>query len=221
MTLPFGNNKRKYTCFVCAVIFEEFDEFKEHIIEEHEEGREYIVCPLDRCKSPVRDMRGHFKACHPKDSIPQNCQMRVIVWKDTGGKRSKKPTFKEGFLISSKNGDVPMHYRSSWEETVYKCLESWDEIAAYKVEPMQIPYTMKMPNGEYKQKNYFPDLLVQFVSGKIEVWEIKPKNQKGLNMNKCKWDACENLCESRGWEFKVYSESEIKELQSIVENQGY
>jgi hypothetical protein len=30
MTLPFvpENNKRKYQCFVCGVVFEDFEEFK-------------------------------------------------------------------------------------------------------------------------------------------------------------------------------------------------
>ena len=64
MTLPFekDNGLRKYTCFCCGQVLHTFDEYKTHIIESHEEGREYVLCPLPRCGCPVRCVRTHFRA---------------------------------------------------------------------------------------------------------------------------------------------------------------
>lgn len=41
-------NARKYQCFVCATQFLDFDEYKKHIIDSHDEGRDYVKCPLER-----------------------------------------------------------------------------------------------------------------------------------------------------------------------------
>src|SRR4051812_45300441 len=100
MPLPFSNKhngKRQFQCFVCGVLLEDFTSFKNHVKETHEECREWVKCPLERCQAPVRDVRAHFKSCHPHDAIPKNCQMRCIVWKDPKDprKRKKKVAFQE------------------------------------------------------------------------------------------------------------------------------
>ena len=101
MTLPFNkdNGLRKYTCFVCGHAFDEFETYKAHILENHEEGREYVLCPLTRCGAPVRCVRTHFKAKHPHEKIaPKFGQMKAIIWKDQtakGGKlKQRKPKFR-------------------------------------------------------------------------------------------------------------------------------
>jgi len=72
MTLPFSkDNSRKWQCFVCGKSHNDFESFKAHIIEKHDEGREYVVCPLERCGAPVRDGRLHFKHKHPNEKFPK------------------------------------------------------------------------------------------------------------------------------------------------------
>ena len=44
-----SDGKRKYSCFVCGKEHSDFEAFSAHITETHEEGREYILCPLGRC----------------------------------------------------------------------------------------------------------------------------------------------------------------------------
>ena len=56
--------KRKWQCFVCGKQYKNFETYKEHIIDKHEEGREFIICPT--CGAPVRDIRAHFRAKHPQ-----------------------------------------------------------------------------------------------------------------------------------------------------------
>ena len=137
MTLPFDipdKNKKKYQCFVCGHKFDNYPEYKEHIIESHEEGREYILCPLARCGAPVRDVRMHFKAKHPNDVIPKKGQMSALIWKDMspkGNSRTKKPNFKEGWYDSIKMSKK-FYYRSGYEQVVYECLDVYDEVIGFE-----------------------------------------------------------------------------------------
>jgi hypothetical protein len=73
-----NKNKRKFTCFVCGRVFTEFEEFKNHIIEKHEEGRDYVICPLERCKTPVRDIKMHFKVKHPSEKDSRKRTIKSI-----------------------------------------------------------------------------------------------------------------------------------------------
>lgn len=210
MTLPFVQNdgKRKFSCFVCSRIFSTVSEYRQHIIDSHEEGREYLVCPLERCRIPVRDLRAHFKKHHPFNKCPA-CQLRATVFYDarTPNKRRKLPTFEEGYMESKKN-QRPVHYRSGYEKEVYNCLEQMNDVLRYVVEPICIPYYLKG-----KRRNYYPDLKVEFVSGNVEVWEIKPANQTGTPQNQAKFKAVEQFCRARGWQFEVITETRIQQLK--------
>ena len=204
---------RVYVCFVCGNPFELYSQYCIHIKETHEEGREYVKCPLSRCQAPCRDLRLHFKVKHPSEAIPKTGQMKAMIWTDQKSpkRNRKKVNFKEGYIVSQKNGGKSMHYRSSWEHDVYQCLENLDEVSSYNVEHFPIEYYWKG-----RTKRYFPDLFITFKDGRHEIWEIKPDNQKSLDMNKAKWMACESHCEKRNWTFKVISESEIKQLKNQV-----
>ena len=122
MSLPFDipdKNKRKFQCFVCGMMFSEYQEYREHIIEEHEEGREYVKCPLARCQAPVRDVRAHFRAKHRSEKIPKNGLLRATIWKDWNPRKSKmetqKPKFKQGWHQSEKS-NASFYYRSGYEK---------------------------------------------------------------------------------------------------------
>lgn len=204
---------RKYVCFVCGVPHDTYQQYCEHILSSHEEGREYVKCPLLRCQAPVRDLRLHYKVKHPKELPPKQGQMKAIIWTDQKNPKKKKKTtqFKEGYINSPKNGDKPMHYRSSWERDVYLCLEHWDDVLSYKVENFPVEYYWKG-----KKKRYFPDLFISFKDNRYEVWEIKPENQKTMEINKAKWLACEGHCQARNWLFKIITEKDIQQLKQII-----
>jgi hypothetical protein len=216
--LPFDNNNkaRKYQCFVCGEAFVEYDPYKEHVIEKHDEGREYVLCPLKRCGAPVRDVRLHFKTKHIGESVPKTGQMKAMIWKDisprTGKMKQKKPKFREGYFSSAKNRKE-MHYRSGYECEVYECLEALPEVLSYEVEPFKIGYSFMGDTFEYN-----PDLIVHFTDGHSEVWEIKPANQTHLPKNKAKWVNCQQFCEARGYVFMVMTEIGINKLKNRVTN---
>jgi hypothetical protein len=217
MTLPFqkpNDAERQYTCFVCGRAYKDFEEFKAHIIEKHQEGREYVLCPLARCGAPVRDVRAHFKVKHPKEPPPKGCQMKAIVWKDQRdpktGRKKRGMHFNEGDFESAKCGKK-LHYRSGYELEVYKCLEQMPNVKRYDAEPFGIPYWFK---GE--QHTYFPDLSVQFADGRVEVWEIKPSSQTSYEVNDAKWTAADKWCEARGYHFEVKTEQGIRLLRETL-----
>lgn len=190
-----------------------------HITNNHEEGRHYVICPLVRCGAPVRDMRLHFKAKHKGEDIPKTGQMKAIIWKDQSNRKDgklkqRKSKFREGYLISTKNGGKEMHYRSGMECDVYEYLEAIPEVISYDVEPFKVQYTF---GGEVR--NYNPDLSILFDDGHVEIWEIKPSNQTHLPINSAKWTACELHCQSRGFKFMVLTEVGMGKLKQKIKNQ--
>jgi hypothetical protein len=216
--LPFEqkNNKvRRWQCFVCGINLSTFEEFKNHIVEKHEEGRDYVVCPLERCGSPVRDIKLHFKAKHQSTEIPKTGTMKAIIWKDVTGVgkvKTRKPKFRDGYMISLKNNGREFHYRSAFECEFYECLEAIPEVQSYSVEPLSIPYVA--PDGQLH--HYFPDIFIKFTNGASEVWEIKPSSQTTLPINKAKWIAATKYCEARGWTFIVATEKGLGKLKARI-----
>jgi len=217
MALPYRPNyQRKYRCFICGMDYIDYDEFKDHVTGEHEEGREYVVCKL--CQAPVRDMRLHYKTKHPGKKL-QDGQRRAQIWYDFSGQKRtkmKKPAYVEGTHISPKNNWQEMHYRSSYELEVYKCLDELKEIMNYEVEPRDCvtPYFW---NGKWRK--YWPDLKVRFIDGHTEIWEVKPSNQTDYNQNRAKWDACSESMGNRGWSFWVKTEMGINKLRKLIVEQ--
>jgi hypothetical protein len=212
MTLPFKSAKT-WQCFVCGEHLDTFHEFKAHIIENHDEGRDYVSCPLQRCGAPVRDLRLHFKVKHPRDELPKGCQLKAIVWRDKSGKKNKKPKFKQGSIISQKMNGKEITYRSGYEYDIYECLEVLPEVISYDTEKIKIPYYFKG-----KRHNYLPDLQIVFSDGAIELWEVKPERQRTLPINQAKWTAAREYCQLRGWRFMVVTETGIKKLKHKVKN---
>lgn len=218
MTLPFSSGAdKKYVCFCCGLQYSDYDDFKIHIIEEHEEGRDFVLCPLDHCKAPVRDVKLHLKVKHPHFNLKNfKGQSRAIVWKDfsSKGKKTRKPRFKQGKYESIKTGKI-LGYRSGLEEKLYKILDQDDNVASFYSEPFNIDYIHKG-----KAHKYTPDLIVSFIDGQKELWEVKPSNQTDLEVNKNKWYAAEQACKIRGWKFKVYTEQKINKLAQKVRSQN-
>lgn len=209
LPFPQDNNKRKFSCFVCAVQFNTYNEMKKHVVDVHEEGREYLVCPVKYCGAPVRDLRAHFKTRHPACKCPEDRQLRAIIMYDirTPSKRKKIPNFENGFHVSTKDGKSK-RYRSGYEREVYECLDKLGDVIRWEVEPFSVDYYLKG-----RKKKYFPDLLVEYNDGAIEIWEIKPATQKPLEQNQAKWTSCRHHCQLRGWSFQVVTEDDIMNLK--------
>ena len=205
-----------YCCFCCGVQFSDYLEFKTHIVDTHEEGRDFVRCPLGHCGAPVRDVKLHLKVKHPGFKVDNfTGQTRAIVWHDFSakGKKTKKPRFKQGKYESTKTGKI-LTYRSGLEEKLYKILDRHDEVMSFYSEPFHIDYVHK---GQVHK--YIPDLIVHFMDGSRSIWEVKPANQTELEVNKDKWFAAERACKVRGWGFEVFTEQRINKLEIEVRRQ--
>lgn len=208
-----NSQQKKWICFVCIQEFDEYEPYAEHIIETHEEGKNYLVCP--RCQAPVRDLRAHWRAKHKESPMPKFPQFRadtIIDW-DPMYRRSKrkKRKFKEGYFESRKMGKQ-IHFRSSWERDVMICLERCRDVTEfYGDDHLCVEYSM---SG--KQHRYWPDFTVKTTSGNTYVLEIKPESQTAMEMNQAKWSAAVKYCDARQWEFQVWTEQYIRKIKTRV-----
>jgi rubredoxin len=216
----FGNHRR-WQCFVCGHQYDDYETYKEHITDTHEEGREYIKCP--DCSAPVRDLKMHYRTKHPKRIMPNNVQTRVAVWydckreKDGKNKRVARKGFnnRQGTFTSKKNGK-DFEYKSGLECEFFECLEEDVDVESFAYETIKIPYFWK---GEWH--NYIPDIRVNFIDGTTQIWEIKPANQTQYEQNKAKWAAANNYCSNLGWDFVVLTEVGLGKMKSKLKRQGH
>ena len=207
---------RKWRCFVCGKVHDAYDDYKEHILTEHEEGREFLTCPVETCTAPVRDLKAHFKAKHHSRVFPKGVQHRVAIWRDfkEGGKKStRKPKFRTGTFTSKKAGR-DFTYRSGMEEEFYNLLEQDRDVATFFAEPFKVPYY-----HQGKWHDYIPDIKITYADGSISVWEIKPANQTQYEQNKAKWAAMKEYADRMGWDFVVQTEVGLGKLKTKLKRQ--
>jgi len=215
--MDFGDKKdknaRKFQCFVCGKQFPDYEPYREHIVAEHDEGREYLKCPA--CEAPVRDLRSHFNVKHPSRVLPKTGQMKVTVWYDfkDGKRKARKPKFKDGNYVSTKTG-ATLHYRSGYECEVYELLDEDTEVLSFSAEPFRIPYVFE---GQWH--DYIPDIRINFTDSKVEIWEVKPSSQTDLAQNKAKWCAMDSYADKMGWKFMVVTEIGMEKLRQRIKQQ--
>ena len=113
-------------------------------------------------------------------------------------------------------------YRSGWELTFMRFLDSNDHILQWASEPLAIPYRHPLTG---KMTNYIPDFLITYRTKdntmKAELIEIKPKKQSVIEskmsskdraivaINYCKWDAASKWARNNGLTFRVINEDQI------------
>ncbi len=200
---------RNYCCFVCEQSYDELDLLRSHVITEHREGDDYVICPS--CGIPTRDLLVHYRSKHIGESIPPGTQSRALIIRDIKKKgrktKAKITKFKQGNFYSEKN-HCDIFFRSGLELKFIKHLEKNPKVRRYKAESLQIEYFF---NG--RDHNYIPDILVEYTDGKVELWEIKPKSQTKWDKNIAKWKAANIYCKKRNWEFIVMTENALKKLK--------
>lgn len=119
---------------------------------------------------------------------------------------SKNAFGNKGFHYSIKAGKV--FYRSSYELSAYLLLDENPRVSTYKVEPYLIPYEDR--NGN--ERNYCPDILIEYIDGSRELVEIKPDFfLRNLDIQ-IKLRAGEIFSENMGFKFSVWSDSNWPDL---------
>ena len=81
------NLGRNYCCFVCEQSFDQLDLLRSHIVTEHKESDDYVICPS--CGIPTRDLIAHYRSKHIGEVIPPGTQTRALIIRDIKKKRKK------------------------------------------------------------------------------------------------------------------------------------
>ena len=116
-------------------------------------------------------------------------------------------------------------YRSLWEKYCFVWCDTNPKVKAWSSEEIIIPYYYDV---DKKYHRYFPDLKI-VTEEKTLLIEIKPDKEtkpptgerrtkryinEGLtyikNMNK--WEAAEEYCKDRSWEFQIWTEDTLIEM---------
>ena len=115
--------------------------------------------------------------------------------------------------------------RSSWELMYMNALDNSRLVSKWMSEPRNLKITYVDPLTR-KVKTYWPDFLIQYVDGSIEVVEIKPLKEASLNKavsqydklmlvkNIAKWQAAEQFAKRIGAKFRVVTEQQMPKTKS-------
>jgi hypothetical protein len=104
----------------------------------------------------------------------------------------------------------PFVYRSGWELKYALYLDESADVVSYLYEPYPVEYVSNLKTG--KRRKYWPDFEVTMRDGTVVLVEIKPKKKLTLLMNIKKFAAASAMCASRGINFCIVTEVNLKEL---------
>ena len=124
-------------------------------------------------------------------------------------KKKRKGHYQRGEYTSSKTGQV-CKFRSGWEEKMMYHLDSDPNVKTWTYEQTVIEYVSNIRTK--KIRRYYPDFLVEYVDGRSEVVEVKPKRKLEQSTIKKKTAAAILWCSSRGINFRLVTEDDLKEM---------
>lgn len=110
--------------------------------------------------------------------------------------------------------------RSKWELMYMNALDNSNIVAKWTSEPKTLNIKYISPIDQ-KPHQYWPDFLVQYIDGKVEILEIKPMKESSLATarstydklmfakNIAKWQAAERFAKAIGAKFRVITEQHL------------
>lgn len=131
-------------------------------------------------------------------------------------KRRKKKgggRYHTGLHSSPKCRNSPMKYRSGWELTVAKHLDSDPLVDFYEYESIKIPYISNVRRGTLR--NYLPDFLVTYTDGRKVMVEVKRTSALNQVTVQKKAAAARVWAVKNQAEYTFWTDPIIKALQKI------
>ena len=116
---------------------------------------------------------------------------------------------KTGYFCSNKNKE-DFYYASSLEERAFEILEGLENVKSYKRCEDRIPILF-----EGIEKNYLPDIHVEYINGNIEILEIKPKNLLREALNIVKFKAANKYYKDQNIKYSVWTEEKLFKNKEI------
>ncbi len=140
-----------------------------------------------------------------------------------------KGKFKPKHIKKYKGDPTQIIYRSLWEKKFMEYCDLTENISQWQSEEFFIPYKNPL---DRKVHRYFPDFFIKYqdANGKKRsvVIEVKPKKQckappknpkrrtkawahdvQTWIINQAKWEAAEQYCADRKYEFKIMTEDDL------------
>lgn len=105
--------------------------------------------------------------------------------------KTGKSNYLTGKHFSEKN-KKEFTYRSSYELKFFFMLDLDNKVQSYEVESLKIPYI----DNDGSKRNYIPDVIVLYKTGRIEVCEVKPNAMLDDITVKIKAQACKSYFNS-------------------------
>ena len=122
--------------------------------------------------------------------------------------RRRSRRAKRGVITTVKGGVV--NYRSSWEMEYALWLDGNPDVASFGHETLIIEYVSNARTG--RKRRYYPDFVVRYVDGLVEVVEIKPAKRVHHARVQKKTIAAGEWARVNGATFRVITEVQLKEL---------
>ncbi|WP_019156814.1 TnsA endonuclease N-terminal domain-containing protein [Robertmurraya massiliosenegalensis] len=121
--------------------------------------------------------------------------------------RKIKPSKKGNYrgYINSRKCDELVEWESLLEKDFIKVLDFDPSVNRIQSQPLKIKYRYKG-----KLYKYFPDFLVETKDKHKILFEVKPENKMNDDKNKVKFEVGKIYCETKGWDFIVVTEKDIR-----------
>lgn len=123
-------------------------------------------------------------------------------------RRRRKSRFHRGVHSSPKAGDCK--FRSGWEEKFMLYLDQEPSVVSYDYEKLSIEYVSNVRTG--KRRKYWPDFLVRYDDGRVEVVEIKQQRRVHDKKILKKTLAAQDWCRLNNATFRILTEIELKSM---------
>ena len=146
-----------------------------------------------------------------KEAMSEIISREMISGKRKGYGKNNHVT---GCYLSTKT-NKEMHYRSSWELATMRWLDSNAVVQTYQYESIRIPY-LTQESERQVQRHYVPDFLIEFTSGKKELWELKPEKLSQNEKTKAKVCAANEFCVNNNMSFKLLHKQDLLDAQILI-----
>lgn len=175
--------------------------------EHHAEETKERMRAMKRLNPPTGEKNGMFGKNHTSESRDKMSETRTRKMIDGTLKAYGKNNHQCGDHESTKTG-LKHRYRSSWECATMLFLDVSAEILAWNYECLRVSYYY-----ENNKRWYVPDFLVEYVDGRKEIWEIKPKEFATSRACQLKTEAAKKYCESEGISaYRILTRDELSQM---------
>lgn len=124
-------------------------------------------------------------------------------------RKRRKKRYHTGVHVSTKTGQS-CKYRSGWELSYLRWLDSCPDVETFVYEGVKIPYVSNVRTN--KIRHYYPDFLVKYRDGRSLLVEIKPKKRMPQANIQKKLAAAAIWCSTHGAILTVLTEIELRAM---------